>query len=55
MPGSGKYRVVIAYDGTNYSGWQFQINAVGIQQVVEEVLADLEGAPVRVFGSSPQR
>ena len=38
-----KYRVVIAYDGTGYSGWQFQSNAVGIQQVVEEALAWLEG------------
>ena len=47
-----KYRVVIAYDGTGFSGWQFQDNALGIQQVVEEVLAYLEGASVRVFGSS---
>ena len=36
-----KYKVVIAYDGTAYSGWQYQENAVGIQQVVEEVLAYL--------------
>ena len=47
-----KYKVVIAYDGTAYSGWQYQENAVGIQQVVEEALAFLDGAPVRVFGSS---
>ncbi|MGN0834063.1 MAG: tRNA pseudouridine(38-40) synthase TruA [Kiritimatiellia bacterium] len=47
-----KYRVVIAYDGTGYSGWQYQENALGIQQVVEEALHYLEGAPVRVFGSS---
>ena len=47
-----KYKVTIAYDGTNYSGWQFQTNAVGVQQVVEEALGSLEGAPVRVFGSS---
>ncbi|MBQ8125869.1 MAG: tRNA pseudouridine(38-40) synthase TruA [Kiritimatiellae bacterium] len=47
-----KYRVVIAYDGTGYSGWQYQDNALGIQQVVEEALAYLEGAPVRIFGSS---
>ena len=47
-----KYKVVIAYDGTGYSGWQYQENAVGIQQVVEDVIASLEGAPVRVFGSS---
>ena len=47
-----KYRVVIAYDGTRYSGWQFQDNALGIQQVVEETLEYLEGGKVRVFGSS---
>ncbi len=47
-----KYKVVIAYDGTGYSGWQYQENAVGIQQVVEEALAYLEGGPVRIFGSS---
>ena len=47
-----KYKVVIAYDGTAYSGWQHQDNALGIQQVVEEALAYLEGGPVRVFGSS---
>ena len=47
-----KYKVVIAYDGTAYSGWQYQENAVGIQQVVEDALAYLDGAPVRVYGSS---
>ena len=47
-----KYKVTIAYDGTSYSGWQYQENATGIQQVVEEALAYLEGGPVRVFGSS---
>ena len=52
MPKARRYKVTIAYDGTAYSGWQYQENAVGIQQVVEEALAFLEGAPVRVFGSS---
>ena len=47
-----KYKVVIAYDGTGFSGWQYQENAVGVQQVVEKVLAYLEGEPVRIFGSS---
>lgn len=47
-----KYKVVIAYDGTAYSGWQYQENALGIQQVVEEAVAFLECSPVRVFGSS---
>ncbi len=52
MADARRYKAVIAYDGTSYSGWQFQENAVGVQQVVEEALAFLEGAPVRVFGSS---
>jgi tRNA pseudouridine38-40 synthase len=47
-----KYKAIIAYDGTDYSGWQYQDNALGIQQVVEETLECLEGAPVRVYGSS---
>lgn len=52
MMKSRKYKTVIAYDGTGYSGWQYQDNALGIQQVVEEALAWLEGSPVRVYGSS---
>lgn len=47
-----RYKAIIAYDGTKYSGWQYQENALGIQQVVEEALAYLEGAKVRVYGSS---
>ena len=47
-----KYRITLAYDGANYSGWQFQENALGIQQLVEEALAFVEGGAVRVFGSS---
>lgn len=47
-----KYRMILAYDGTAYSGWQYQDNALGIQQLVEEALAWVERAPVRVYGSS---
>lgn len=49
---SRKFKTVIAYDGTSFSGWQYQENALGIQQVVEEVLEYLEGGKVRVYGSS---
>ena len=48
-----KYKAVIAYDGTPYAGWQFQGNALGIQQVVEEALTWLnDGIFVRAYGSS---
>ncbi len=47
-----KYKAVIAYDGTAYSGWQRQDNALGIQEVVENALGYIERGEVRVYGSS---
>ena len=47
-----RYRITVAYDGSGYSGWQYQENATGIQQLIEEAVAYLEGGFVRVFGSS---
>ena len=47
-----RYKIVLAYDGTNYSGYQLQSNGIAIQQKLEEVLEYLNRAPVRVFGSS---
>jgi tRNA pseudouridine38-40 synthase len=37
-------RLTIAYDGTNYAGWQRQANALTIQQVLEEEIAAIVGA-----------
>lgn len=37
-------KLVIAYDGSNYAGWQRQINGLGIQQVLEEEIAAITGA-----------
>lgn len=49
---SRRYKTVIAYDGTQYSGYQYQDNGVAVQQRLEEVLTALNHAPVRVYGSS---
>jgi tRNA pseudouridine38-40 synthase len=46
-----KYRVTLAYDGTNYYGWQMQKGQPTIQSVFEDVLAKLEGAPVTTFAA----
>ena len=45
-PRARRYRVVITYDGTRYSGWQYQENAVGIQHdaLDLEILRLREGA-----------
>ena len=38
-----RIRLIIEYDGTNYSGWQRQDNAVTVQQKLEEALRKLTG------------
>lgn len=47
-----RYKVVLAYDGTAYAGYQLQSNGVAVQQRLEEALAFVNRAPVRVFGCS---
>lgn len=42
----------VAYDGTAYSGWQIQPNAVTIEQRLGEALADLFGHTVEIIGAS---
>lgn len=37
-------KLTIAYDGSNYAGWQRQANALGIQQVLEEEIDAIVGA-----------
>ncbi len=32
------YKLTIAYDGTNYSGWQIQPNATSIQELIQNAL-----------------
>jgi tRNA pseudouridine38-40 synthase len=50
--GTLKFKLVIAYDGTNYEGWQVQKTGVGVQQKVEEALAKLFPGGPRLHSSS---
>ena len=43
-----KLKLILAYDGTDFAGWQRQPGRRTVQQVVEEALARLLGHPVRV-------
>lgn len=47
-----RVKMVVAYDGTNYSGWQLQKNAVTIEQKLNEALFDLLGEEIQVTGAS---
>jgi tRNA pseudouridine38-40 synthase len=45
------FKLTIAYDGTNYGGWQLQPNAVTIQGLLEAALKKIAGKRVVVHGS----
>jgi tRNA pseudouridine38-40 synthase len=47
-----KFKLVIAYDGANYEGWQLQKVGTGVQQIVEGALAKLFPAKPRLHSSS---
>lgn len=44
--------MVVAYDGTNYCGWQVQPNGISVQQVLNEKLTELLGEPIETIGAS---
>ncbi len=46
-----RIRIEISYDGTEYHGWQVQPGLPTIQGELEQVLASIEAAPVKVEGS----
>lgn len=45
-------KLIIEYDGTNYSGWQRQKNAVSIQGTIEEAIFQITGEKVNLIGAS---
>ncbi len=45
-------KLVVAYDGTNYSGWQIQPNAVTIEQLLDKAINSLTGENIHVTGAS---
>jgi tRNA pseudouridine38-40 synthase len=47
-----KFKLTIAYDGTNYAGWQIQKIGLGVQQRVEEALAKVYSRAIRIHSSS---
>lgn len=45
------YRITLAYDGTDYCGWQIQLGQPTIQGLLNAALERLEGAPVTTFAA----
>ena len=47
-----RVKLVVAYDGTNYCGWQLQPNGITIEEVLNKALSDLLREPIAVIGAS---
>ena len=47
-----RVKMIVAYDGTNYCGWQIQPNGITIEQVLNEHLSRLLKENIKVTGAS---
>lgn len=47
-----RIKLTIAYDGTNYCGWQVQPNGITVEEVVNKALKKLTGEDIQVIGAS---
>jgi len=51
IPAVRRFKLVIAYDGTNYSGWQVQPHCHSVQQELQDGLTRITGNEVKLHGS----
>ncbi|MDQ3263589.1 MAG: tRNA pseudouridine(38-40) synthase TruA [Myxococcota bacterium] len=47
-----RLKLTLEYDGTDFVGWQFQLNGRSVQEVLERALEELLGARHRIQGAS---
>ena len=47
-----RVKLVVAYDGTNYRGWQIQKNGDTIESMLNRALKELTGEEIHVMGAS---
>ncbi|MDQ6677697.1 MAG: tRNA pseudouridine(38-40) synthase TruA [Acidobacteriota bacterium] len=46
-----RIKITVAYDGTDFHGWQVQPGVPTVQETLQRIISRLEGAPVSVAGS----
>ena len=47
-----RIKLIVAYDGTNYCGWQVQPNGITVQEVLNQALSDLFAKKTACIGAS---
>jgi tRNA pseudouridine38-40 synthase len=51
VPTTQRYFIELAYNGTNYHGWQTQPNAVTVQELLHKALSTLLRTPIETIGA----
>lgn len=47
-----KFKMIVAYDGTDYFGWQFQPNAVTVSSALQDIFEKTFGQKISITGAS---
>lgn len=47
-----RVNLIIGYDGTNYCGWQVQINGITVEEIINRELSNLLHEDIAVIGAS---
>lgn len=47
-----RVKLTVAYDGTNYCGWQVQPNGITVQEVLNQCLSEFIGENIETIGAS---
>jgi tRNA pseudouridine38-40 synthase len=47
-----RVRLIVSYDGTNYCGWQIQVNGTTVEEIINRELSRLLNEEVAVIGAS---
>lgn len=46
-----RFKAIVAYDGTDFEGWQTQLSGRTVQDVIEARLSKMLGVPIQIAGS----
>lgn len=51
-PVKRRVKLIVSYDGTNYCGWQIQINGITVEEILNRELSRLLNEDIAVIGAS---
>jgi tRNA pseudouridine38-40 synthase len=51
-PDSLRFKLIVAFDGGAYAGWQRQKTGIAVQELIEKALRNIFNVPINLYGSS---